>query len=163
MRIVIISDSHDNIWKLEKIMTHLSTAGAILHCGDIISPFMIKRMIYGTEGIPIHFVWGNNDGDKKVLSEVAAESEYVRIHGDFAEIVIDGLKIALTHYPQIAQALAESDSYDLVCYGHDHTASLKQVGKTVLLNPGELMGMNSTSTIAAFDTESKEVVFIEII
>ena len=71
---------------------------------------------------------------------------------------LDGFSIAVSHYPRIGQTLVRSGMYDLVCYGHDHTALDSWVGDCLLLNPGELMGMNSTSTFAFVDTASREVV-----
>jgi putative phosphoesterase len=162
MRIAIISDSHDNIWKLEKALPHLETADAVMHCGDLIAPFMIIRLIKATEGKPVHIVWGNNDGDKRLLTEVAASADHIHLHGEFAEVELFGLKIALNHYPKIARALANSGGYDLVCYGHDHTAHEEWVGDTLLLNPGELMGMNGRSTLAFYDTETKQVEWLDL-
>jgi putative phosphoesterase len=162
MRIAVMSDSHDNIWKLQNALPHLASADVILHCGDIISPFMLLRLIKGTGGNPVHMIWGNNDGDKRLLSEVAAGAENIRLHGDYALLDLDGITVALNHYPKVARALAESGNYDLVCYGHDHQAHDEWVGDTLLLNPGELMGMNSRSTIAIFDTLTKKVEYIEL-
>ncbi len=161
MIIAVMSDSHDNIWKLQNAFSHLADADLILHCGDIISPFMIMRLIHGTNGKPVHIVWGNNDGDKRLLTEVAASANNIHLHGDFALLDLDGCNIALNHYPKIAHALAESGKYDLVCYGHDHTAHEEWLGNTLVLNPGELMGMNGRSTFALYDTQVKTVEFIE--
>ena len=86
----------------------------------------------------------------------------ITIHGDFASLEIDGKKIAINHYPEIARREAESGKYDLVCYGHDHTAHNEMIGKTLLLNPGELMGMNGRSTLAIYDTQSEEIEWIEL-
>jgi putative phosphoesterase len=163
MRIAILSDSHDNVWKLEKAMNHLAMVDVILHCGNLISPFMLNKFIEGIKNKPIHLIWGNNDGDKRMLSEIALNSTNITIHGDFADFVIDKYKIAIVHYPNIAHALAETNKYDLVCYGHDHIAYESVLGKTLLINPGELMGMNTTSSIAILNTVSKDVDFIEII
>lgn len=162
MQIAILSDSHDNIWKLAAAMPHLSAADAVIHCGDLIAPFMILRLIKGTGGKPVHIVWGNNDGDKGLIAAVAAEAENIHLHGDFAHLELGGLKIAVNHYPKIARTLAEAGSYDVVCYGHDHTAHEEWVGETLLLNPGELMGLQGRSTIAILDTSSREVEFLEI-
>ncbi|MDJ0766787.1 MAG: metallophosphoesterase [Myxococcota bacterium] len=162
MRIGILSDSHDNIWHLDKAIPMLTTCDAILHCGDLVAPFMILRLVKGVGDIPVHMVWGNNDGDKRLLTEVARDAGSVQIHGDLAELELGGIKIAVNHYPAIGHALAKSSCYDLVCYGHDHTAFEQRVGQTVLLNPGELMGMNGPSTIAVFDTETRIPSFIEI-
>lgn len=162
MRIAIASDSHDNIWKLAKAMPYFENADAVIHCGDLIAPFMIMRLIKGTGGRPVHVVWGNNDGDKRLLTEVASSAENIHLHGEMAEIELGGLKVAVNHYPQIARALAASGQYDLVCYGHDHTAHEEWVGETLLINPGELMGMKGRSTIAIFNTVSQEVTWVEL-
>jgi len=162
MRIAVISDSHDNIWKLEEAMPHLAAADVVLHCGDIIAPFMIIRLIKGTNNRPVHIVWGNNDGDKLLLAKVANSAANIHLHGDFAFLDLEGFKVAINHYPKLAHSLAKSGSFDLVCYGHDHTAHQEWVGDTLLLNPGELMGMNTRSTLAMYDTSKRVVNFIEI-
>jgi putative phosphoesterase len=162
MKIAVISDSHDNIWKLAEAMPFLIRADVILHCGDLISPFMIKRLKEGLGNVPVHLVWGNNDGDKNLLKKLALESGSITIHGDMAVLDIDGKKIAINHYPEIARREAESGKYDLVCYGHDHTAHLERIGKILLLNPGELMGMNGRSTLAIYETQSEKVDWIEL-
>ena len=162
MKIAILSDSHDNIWKLAKAMPTLAAADSVIHCGDLISPFMILRLIQGMGDKPVHIVWGNNDGDKGLITEVASASENIKLHGDFADLVLGGLKIGINHYPNVARSLAESGSYDVVRYGHDHIANEEWVGKTLLLNPGELMGLQGRSTVAELDTATRKVTFVEI-
>lgn len=162
MRIAVISDSHDNVWKLDAAMPHLCTAGAVIHCGDICSPFMIRRLGQGLAGIPLHVVWGNNDGDKLLMSQVGAGFAGIEFHGEFAELVLDGLAVAVNHYPALARGLARSGGYGLVCYGHDHTAHHERVGECLLLNPGELMGMKSPSSLALVDTATLGVERIEV-
>ena len=162
MQIAVLSDSHDNIWKLSAALPHLLQPDAVIHCGDLIAPFMILRLIKGTGGKPVHIVWGNNDGDKSLIAQVAAEAENIHLHGDFADLELGGLKIAVNHYPKVARTLAESGSYKVVCYGHDHTAHEEWIGDTLLLNPGELMGLQGRSTIALLDTDTRKVKFVEI-
>ena len=161
MIIGVMSDSHDNIWKLEKAFSHLAKADVILHCGDIISPFMIVRLIRGTNGKPVHIVWGNNDGDKRMLIEVADRADNIHVHGDYAFLDLDNFPVAINHYPEIARAIAESNRFNLVCYGHDHTAHSEWIGDTMYLNPGELMGMNGRSSIALLDNKSMRVEFVD--
>lgn len=161
MRIGIISDSHDNVWRLEEAIQHLKTVDLILHCGDLISPFMVHRLAKGLVSIPVHIVWGNNDGDKLTVARIAQNYPTFTVHGEFAELEIDDFCIAVNHYPEIAKGLAHSGKYDLVCYGHDHTAHQEQIGRTILLNPGEVMGMNGRSTLALFDLKMRRVEFIE--
>ena len=162
MKIAILSDSHDNIWKLAEAMPTLASADAVIHCGDLVAPFMILRLIQGLKDIPLHLVWGNNDGDKGLIAEVASQAKNVNLHGDFADLELGGLKIGVNHYPNVARRLAASGSYDVVCYGHDHTAHEEWFGKTLLLNPGELMGLQGRSTLAILDTDSSKVQFVDI-
>jgi putative phosphoesterase len=162
MRIAILSDSHDNVWMLDRAMPHLADSDAILHCGDLCSPFVTKRLIEGVKGKPVYIVWGNNDGDRLLHLQVSAVAENIHFLGEFGDLTLDGLKIAVTHYPRIARPLAESGKFDLVCCGHDHKANEEHIGRTILLNPGELHGLFGRSTIALFLTTTKKVAAIDL-
>ncbi len=153
MRIAVISDSHDNIWKLEAAMPHLRAAQAVIHCGDICSPFMIRKLGEGLAGVAVHVVWGNNDGDKLLMAKVAGNFSHIELHGEIAVLDLGGLAVAVNHYPEVARGLAMSGKYGMVCYGHDHRAHDERVGKCLLLNPGELMGMKGASTVAIVDSQ----------
>jgi putative phosphoesterase len=157
MIIAIMSDSHDNLWKLRDALPRLKQADVIIHCGDLCAPFMVRELGEGLEGIPIHVVWGNNDGDTFLISNIARAYPNITLHGQFAEVDLDGYSVAVNHYPEIARALARSTLYDLVCYGHDHTAYDDWVEDCLLLNPGELMGMKGPSSFALVDVEDRIV------
>jgi hypothetical protein len=161
MQIAVISDTHDNIWKLDQAAPHLQQAHAVLHCGDLCAPFVIKKLGEMT-GVPVHVVWGNNDGDPFTIAKVAQDYANIHLHGALAEVELGGLKVAVNHYPEIALRLAQSSAYDLVCYGHDHTAHKEQVGDCLLLNPGELMGLNGRSTFALIDRDSLKTTFVDL-
>lgn len=162
MKLAIFSDTHDNIWKLDSALGEIAEVDVLVHCGDLCSPFMIKRLGEAAAGRPIHIVWGNNDGDTHLMCQVASQYPEIHLHGPMAQLTIDGVRIAVNHYPEIARPLAASGSYDLVCYGHDHTAYQGRSGECVLLNPGELMGLYGKTTFAVFDTGSRSVDFVEV-
>ena len=162
MKIAVLSDSHDNIWKLAAAMPHLAAADAIIHCGDLCSPFMILRLGEGVGGKPVHIVWGNNDGDRLLISRNARQFPEITLHGEIAEFEFGGLRIVVNHYPVVARGLAASGAYDLVCYGHDHIAHQEQVGSCMLLNPGELMGMKGPSRMSIVETEGRSVQSIDL-
>jgi putative phosphoesterase len=162
VRIGILSDTHDNIWKLDEAMLHINNVDAVIHCGDLCAPFIVKRMGEGLPGIPIHIVWGNNDGDPLAISRVASNHSHVHLHGQAAKLDIDGLKVGVNHYPEIATEFADSGNFDLVCYGHDHTAHQERRGDCLLLNPGEVMGKNGQSTLAIYNRETDQVEMIEL-
>jgi len=161
MRIGIISDTHDNIWRLDEALPHLLDAEVVLHCGDLISPFMVHRLGKGLGTRPVHLVWGNNDGDQRAVTKAADSYSHIHIHGEYVELTLGSLRIAMNHYPDLGRALARSGQYDLVCYGHDHTAHQEMVGNTLLLNPGEVMGMNGRATLALYDTDTRQADLIE--
>lgn len=163
MIIAIVSDIHDNIWKLEQVSQQINAHDCeiIIFCGDFCAPFTLKQLAESFEG-PIHVVWGNNDGDKWLLTTIAAQMGNVTLHGELAEIEVDEVLIGVNHYPEIAQRLAESNVYNLVCYGHNHKAQIKTIGLTRLVNPGEVMGRFGKSTFAVYDTETRLAKIIEV-
>jgi len=157
MRIAILSDIHDNIWKLEEVLKAVNEAGAeaLLFCGDFCAPFTLAQIAEGFSG-QVHCVFGNNDGDKFLLSQVAGKFPHVTLHGELARLELDRRRIAVNHYPEIARELAGSGHFDLVCFGHNHKAEITREGQTLLVNPGEVMGRFGRSTFALYDTETGE-------
>ena len=156
MKLAICSDIHDNIWALEKALPGMEAADALLFLGDFCAPFTLVQLAEGFAR-PIHIVWGNNDGDKWLLTSQASRFDHVTLHGEFADLQLGGKRVALNHYPDITRALANSDDYDLVCYGHDHQAHDEMIGSTRLFNPGELMGRFGKSSYALMDLASAAV------
>jgi len=163
MQIAVISDIHDNIWKLKDVLARIGETGAraLLFCGDFCAPFTLKQIADGFSG-PVHCVFGNNDGDKWFLTRIAAGADNVTLHGELAELTLDGRSIAVNHYPHIAQGLAASNRYDAVFFGHSHERHLAQVGQTLLLNPGEVMGRFGPSTYALYDTDTGQATVHEL-
>jgi len=160
MRIAILSDTHDNIWALEQLLAGLQ-AEFLLFCGDFCAPFTLAQIAEAFGG-PVHVVFGNNDGDKLLMSQVAGRFPHVTLHGDLAELELDGRRVVVSHYPQIGRALARSGVYDLVCYGHNHESTVEQVGSTMLVNPGEVMGRFGRSTYAVYDTSTGRAAILEV-
>ncbi len=160
--IAVLSDTHDQIWRLDQALPQLRTARAVLHAGDWVAPFTLKRLAQGL-AVPIHGVFGNNDGDRRLLAQAAAAYDQVHLHGEFAALELAGLRIALTHYPEIARALAAGTAFDMVVYGHDHRAHASWVGETLLLNPGELFGgLTGRSTFAWVEPTTRTVTWVEL-
>jgi len=164
MIIAIISDSHDNIWNLRKAVEIIQAENTemIIHCGDFVAPFMLKEL--ETSEIPVHGVFGNNDGDQYLLTKMALTTlKNITLHGLIGRVDVDGFKISFTHYGEIAEGLAASGDSKLVCYGHSHTFAEKQTGKTVLLNPGEIMGKEGSPGFCLVDTATSKVKRVELL
>jgi predicted phosphodiesterase len=52
--------------------------------------------------------------------------------------------------------------YDLVCHGHSHERIVDRVGKTLRVNPGEVMGRFGLSTYALYDTTTGQAEIMEV-
>jgi putative phosphoesterase len=157
MKIAVFSDSHDQIAHLERALAAANAAGAgvLLHCGDLCAPFMLDRLGRHFAG-PIHVVFGNNDGDGRLLQTIAAKYARMTLYGIYGEFPVDNRKVALIHYPEPARRIAESGQLDLVCYGHNHLKAVEHIGQAVLANPGELLGMQGAPTWGLYDTATGE-------
>lgn len=161
MKIAICSDIHDNIWKLDSALPMIHDCEALIFCGDFCAPFTLAQMAQGFHG-PIHAVFGNNDGDPRLLVTTATRSANVTLHGQFADLRLGDLHFAVNHYPEIARPLARSGDFDIVLYGHDHQLHQEQVDRCLLLNPGEVMGRFGRSTLMTINTHDRSVAVIDI-
>jgi len=157
MTVAVVSDIHDNIWNLEKVITKLSAAAPeeLFFLGDFCAPFTLAQLADGFAG-PIHIVFGNNDGDTYLLSHIASRYDHVTLYGQLAELTVGGAAVALNHYPDIAAGLADSRKYRAVFSGHDHKKYVLQRGSTLWANPGEVMGRFGEPSFGVWDTASNE-------
>lgn len=153
MKIAILSDTHDHIGNLRQAIAAITARGCalLIHCGDLISPFMIEELA-AFPG-PIHLIYGNNLGDMMLISELIHNRfPAITHHGASGAVEAGGLRIAFHHYPHIARALAASGAFDLVCCGHNHCREVTTIGHTSLVNPGELLGKDGQPGCIVFDT-----------
>ncbi len=126
---------------------------------------MLDRLGRNFSG-PIHVVFGNNDGDGRLLQTIASKYAQITIHGIYAEIEASGRLLAMIHYPEPARRIAQSGQFDLVVYGHNHQKHVEEIIKEtgasgILANPGELLGMNGTPTWGLYDTNAGSFILNE--
>ncbi|MBU0986271.1 MAG: YfcE family phosphodiesterase [Proteobacteria bacterium] len=163
MLVAVMSDSHDNIWNLRKALGIIKDekAGMIIHCGDFVAPFMLTEL--NAAGIPVHGVFGNNDGDQYLLTKFSLTTlTNVTLHGLVGQVAPDGFRLAFTHQEVVARGLASSDDFGMVFFGHSHQYLQEKIGQTALLNPGEVMGKDGSPGFCLVDTETTRITKIEI-
>ena len=160
----IISDSHDNLNAIRKAVEFFNNndVKAVLHAGDIVSPFTAR--VFKELKPKLYFVFGNNDGDKITLTrwfeEIGATS-----CGDFGDLTIDGLHIALLHGTDeaLVRALAGSGDFDVVIRGHTHNPGVKIIKGTPVINPGECSGvLSGKATVAVLEIANLNVEITEL-
>jgi putative phosphoesterase len=151
MQIAVLSDIHDHLEQLQKVLAHIEQAEAMLCCGDFCAPFTLKAMADGFHG-PIHAVFGNNDGDAFLMLAIAQQAGNVRFYKPVANLEMGGKRIAVAHYPEVGEALALSGEFDAVFSGHNHVAHVKTLGEILWGNPGEVMGRLGKATFGLYDS-----------
>lgn len=166
MNVGIVSDTHDNLEAAERAAEIFEAEGVevVLHCGDFVAPPLLAAF----EGLELHGVLGNNDGEVSGL-EGAFDSlgEGSALHGRFADLAFDGLSFAVVHGESMAEVetLAAAETYDYVCYGHHHRREHREEGRTTLLNPGAHFPAvaDDHRTVAIVDTLSETVRFRSVL
>ena len=156
MKIAIISDIHDNLQNLDKAFKLMQDADFLICCGDLCSPFVVDALGKNFRK-ETHIVFGNNDGDPFRITTKTAGYKNIHLHGEFCELELNGKRFAVNHYDNIGRALAKSDAYDVVCFGHNHQFEISKKGNTLVINPGEIMGgLSGQSTFVIYDTIEHE-------
>ncbi|MGQ9531004.1 MAG: metallophosphoesterase [Candidatus Bathycorpusculaceae bacterium] len=165
MLIGLMADTHDNLPMVDKAIKKLNgeKVELVLHAGDYVAPFVIPK--FKELKVKLIGVFGNNDGDRELLRKRFSEHEGLEICGNFTEMKVDGLRIALLHgtEEQLLKTLIESETFDVLVHGHTHKAEIYRKGKTLVVNPGEVCGyITGKSTIAFFDTITRQAKIIEL-
>jgi putative phosphoesterase len=165
MLVGLISDTHDNLPMVEKAVKRLNEEKVelVLHAGDYVAPFVIPK--FKDLQAKLIGVFGNNDGDHELLKKRFNENKNLEMHGGFAAIKVDNLKIALLHgnEEELLKALIDSESFDVIVHGHMHKADVYRKGKTLIVNPGEVCGyLTGKPTIGLLDTVKREVKIVEL-
>ncbi len=168
-RIGVISDTHDNLVAVDAVLERLQKMGvkSLLHAGDIVAPFTLRRIL--SKGFEFRGVFGNNDGELLLLSRVAREYGATLVQQPLAAVV-EGLRVLVVHgvsgieeTKNFATTLAKSGEFDVIVYGHTHEIDVRKVGKTLIVNPGEVCGyLSGKKSAAILDTEKLEVELITL-
>ncbi len=165
MLIGIISDTHDNVFTTEKLLKELLNHGvnAIIHLGDIVSPFTVKIMKNLVKDVKLIAVKGNNDGDVYLLTTLFRNYGW-SFHQEPFVYEIDSRRLFLFHgmgdasfTQDVARALAKSMRVNAVLYGHTHQPHFENVNGVIVFNPGEGCGyLTGKVSYGLLDTASME-------
>lgn len=154
MKIAIISDIHGNMAYLEKAKEIIDQEkiSIVICCGDIQDEETFSELDSWDQKVYLSF--GNADyALRERLDRGLIWAKKMEIFLDYGVVNIDGAKIAFCHYPNLAKRLADDGRFDIVFYGHSHTPWEDKIGKTILLNPGEIQARDGKPTFAIYDLE----------
>lgn len=159
MLIAVISDTHDNLFRLNKAIKEINNKNInlVFHCGDI----GLKTIeMLKNEKFLVYATCGNGD-DYNFLKDAVSNSN-VKLFEDAGEIKIDGINMAITHYPDLARLLASSKKYNIIFYGHTHKKNVEEVYNTKLINPGDIEGRNKKPSFLIYNTTNQDFEFINL-
>ena len=93
MRIAILSDSHDHLEALERVLELVRSSGAEMgiHLGEIVSPFAARLL--PSCGMAVAAVYGNNDGARTGLRGILDIADPPR------PLLLGGRQFILHHDP----------------------------------------------------------------
>lgn len=157
MRILIVSDTHGDRSKFEKVLSLAGEIDLIIHAGDYLyhgprnpmpdgyAPEQLAEL-FKSNGSILYGVRGNCDSDVDLmvmdLNELPREIDRT----------ISDTRIFVHHGDHVMRQ--DSGMYDLVISGHTHLAGIRRKSKTVMVNPGSpaLPKDSSVGTFAIWST-----------
>jgi len=160
MRVGIISDTHGQVESTRAAVRMFESLDVerVLHCGDVGSPAVVE--IFAPW--PTDFVFGNSDTEQRVLRSAILRASQA-CHGEFGDLEIEGVRIALlhSHDRRLFSASIGSGRYATICYGHTHVAAIERQGETLLVNPGAIYRAQSR-TVAILELPENTATIIKL-
>lgn len=157
MKIGLISDTHDNLPKIEKAVGvfNRKKVSLVLHAGDYVAPFSVlpfKKLNCDYLG-----VFGNNDGEREGLISISEG----RIREGPIDLERDSKRIIVVH--DLNKLDLKNKIYDFVIYGHIHKPEIMRKSTHLFINPGECSGwLTKRSTIAILDLSNLSVEILKL-
>lgn len=164
MNIAIISDIHDNLPNLKKVLDYCAQnkIEKIICCGDLGEMETLDFLNDNFSG-EIFFAFGNMD-QGHVADYTFSGNEYrnTKIFTEFGSAVFDNIRTAFVHYPAVAHRLCETDNYDVIFYGHTHKPWTEKLNHCILLNPGNVANQHYPPTFAIWNTTDNSFKLVRI-
>ncbi len=158
MKIGVVSDTHNNLRNVQKIVELFNAAGVerVIHTGDITQAKTVE--VLAQLHAPVFGVFGNNDQERHTLEEA------MRTHGfDFRDppyhLEWAGREIIVVHDPlEFDGHLGQH--HELALHGHTHRYRLETLGRTTtVFNPGEcaghMQGYNAIGVVDLFTLQTE--------
>ena len=169
MKIAIISDIHNNLVNLQKVLSFCKDKEiqTIICCGDLASLETLDFLCDNFSG-NVLYTFGNADYDEvRDLSDLK-KYRNVFLFSPFGEAVIEKKNVAFVHYPDKAKSLGRTGRYDFIFYGHTHKPWIEEAvadangEKYTLLNPGTAAGEIYPPTFAIWNTDTGKFDLIRV-
>ncbi len=147
-----MADIHGNMAYLARAKQIIDEQklGLVVICGDVQNEEAFDEIDSWSQ--KVYLSLGNADyAIREMLNRKILKPRNIVVSFDHGELLIGGTRLAFCHYPKYADKLAESGRFNVVFYGHNHRPWEEKIGKTVMLNPGEIQARDGHPTFAIYD------------
>jgi uncharacterized protein len=159
MLIGVLSDTHDRVPLIAKALDLFAEhkVKAVIHAGDIVSPFAAKALKAAESRCDLHVIYGNNEGESAGLASILPQ-----ISRGPLRLELDGCKVLVHHFDKWCDP-GDVNWADVVITGHTHEIVNEIRDGRLFLNPGECCGwVNGRCTVALLDTDGPSARIIEL-
>jgi putative phosphoesterase len=152
MKIMIISDIHDNLINLKKCLDWgaLNKVEILICCGDVTDSDTIKMLATKFAG-PVYLIRGNMDIYEELILKKYPSIVYL---GRSGVMPIAGHMVGICHEPEFIGSIIADKKAQIIFYGHTHKPWIAEREGIKIVNPGTLGGVFSKASFAFWDTES---------
>lgn len=160
MLVGVLSDTHDRVPLIAKALDLFAERGveAVVHAGDICSPFAAKALKAAEARCPLHVILGNNEGEMAGLKSVLPQLSKGPLR-----LELDGCRVLVHHFDEWCEPQDVAWAR-VVVTGHTHEVVNEIRDGRLFLNPGECCGwVNGRCTVALLDTSGPKAEIIELV
>ena len=158
MKIGIVSDTHNNLKNVNRIVELFNGAGVerVIHTGDITQAKTLD--IFAHLEVPMYGVYGNNDeGERESLAAAVEAHGFIFQEPPFV-LEWHQRSIMVVHDPLEFEGHLDH-THELALHGHTHLYRYEEMtvngSRQVLFNPGECAGhMKGFNAIGVLDLET---------
>jgi uncharacterized protein len=153
MRIGVVSDTHNHLANVARIVSLLNAARVerVVHTGDITQAKTLRAL--AALEAPLYGVFGNNDVERDALERACAELGF-HFTDPPLRLAWAERRIVVVHDPK---DLPEAIDADVALHGHDHQSTSAWRGDTLVFNPGECAGhLAGHNRVGVLDLLSRE-------
>jgi len=159
MKIIIISDIHDNLVNLEKCLNWCgkNKVKKIICLGDITNSETLEYLAGNFKG-EIFLVKSNIELFDELELKKYSQIKYC---GEMGRLEINNKKIGICHEQYLADRIIKQGPVDIIFYGHTHKPWEFQKDGIIIINPGTLGGVFQKATFAVMEKENIKLILLE--
>jgi putative phosphoesterase len=138
MRIGVVSDTHNNLKNVRRIVEIFNEQGVdrVIHTGDISQAKTLD--VFAALNAPLFGVFGNNDQEREDLEDAISRHGFT-FQDPPLNLNWASRTIIVVHDP--LEFDGHLSQQDLALHGHTHRYRLEQEDAQTIFNPGECAGM----------------------